>query len=88
MSPALSVPEGYKMTEVGIIPGDWESLSLGSVAKFQRGFDLPSRLRKNGEMTLPLKNVSLAEWFNSDKENGNGKNIKSALHARIQARGG
>jgi len=38
-------------------------------------------------MTLPLKNVSLAEWFNSDKENGNDKNIKSALHARIQARG-
>ncbi|WP_426166415.1 KAP family P-loop NTPase fold protein, partial [Polaromonas sp. DSP2-3-2b2] len=26
------------------------------------------------ELTLPLKNVSLAEWFNSDKENGNGKN--------------
>ena len=23
MSPALSVPEGYKLTEVGVIPGDW-----------------------------------------------------------------
>jgi len=39
-------------------------------------------------LTLPLKNVSLAEWFNSDKENGNDENIKGALHARIQARGG
>ena len=38
------------------------------------------------KMTLPLKNVSLAEWFNSDKENGNDENIKGALHARIQAR--
>ena len=38
-------------------------------------------------MTLPLKNVSLAEWFNSDKENGNDENIKGARHARIQARG-
>ena len=38
-------------------------------------------------MTLPLKNVSLAEWFNSDKENGNDENIKGALHARIQAKG-
>ncbi|WP_426148561.1 hypothetical protein, partial [Polaromonas sp. DSR2-3-2] len=58
-----------------------------------RAFD-PSRFvatsagRVPGVLTLPLKNVSLAEWFNSDKENGNGKNIKSALHARIQARGG
>ena len=39
-------------------------------------------------VTLPLKNVSLAEWFNSDKENANDENIKGALHARIQARGG
>ena len=46
------------------------------------------RVINNFPVTLPLKNVSLAEWFNSDKENGNGKNIKSALHARIQARGG
>ena len=35
----------------------------------------------------PLKNVSLAEWFNSDRGNGNDENIKGALHARIQARG-
>ena len=40
-----------------------------------------------GILTLPLKNVSLAEWFNSDKENGNDENIKGALYARIQARG-
>ena len=32
-------------------------------------------------LILPLKNVSLAEWFNSDKENGNDENIKGALHA-------
>ena len=32
MSPVLSVPEGYKMTEVGIIPGDWEVVKLGSIA--------------------------------------------------------
>ena len=38
--------------------------------------------------TVPLKNVSLAEWFNSDKENGNDENIEGALQVRIQARGG
>ena len=32
-------------------------------------------------LTLPLKNVSLAGWFNSGKENGNDENIKGALHA-------
>ena len=38
-------------------------------------------------LTLPLKNASLAEWFNSDKENENDENIKGALHTRIQAKG-
>ena len=30
MSPALDVPEGYKLTEVGIIPEDWKAESLGN----------------------------------------------------------
>ena len=34
------------------------------------------------EVTLPLKSASLAEWFNSDKENGNDENTKGARHAR------
>ncbi|WP_370870217.1 KilA-N domain-containing protein, partial [Rhodoferax sp.] len=37
-------------------------------------------------LTLPSKNVSLAECLNSRKENGNDENGKSAIHARIQAR--
>ena len=32
------------------------------------------------QVTLPLKNVSLAKWFNSDKENANDENSKGALH--------
>ena len=39
-------------------------------------------------LDLAPENVSLAEWFNLDKENGNNENTKGALHARIQARGG
>ena len=52
---------------------------------------IPQKPPQNGRfrlVTLPLKNVSLAEWFNSDKENVNDEDIKGALHARIQARGG
>ncbi|MEC5213052.1 hypothetical protein RCH06_001594, partial [Polaromonas sp. CG_9.5] len=32
-------------------------------------------------LTLPPENVSLAEWFNSDKENENDKDIKGQVHA-------
>ena len=39
-------------------------------------------------MTLPPKNVFLAECLNSHRENGNDEDGKSATHARIQARGG
>lgn len=34
MSPALSVPEGYKMTEVGVIPGDWEVKQIADLHPF------------------------------------------------------
>ena len=39
-------------------------------------------------LTLPARNVSLTEWFNSGKEKVNDKDIKGTVHARIQARGG
>jgi hypothetical protein len=39
-------------------------------------------------VTLPPKNVSLAEWFNSSKENGNDEDDEGTLDARVQARGG
>src|SRR6218665_270346 len=39
-------------------------------------------------LTLPPKNVSLAEWFNASKENGNDEDSAGALHAGIQAGGG
>src|SRR6218665_3652283 len=38
-------------------------------------------------LTLPTKNVSLAEWFNASKENGNDEASAGALHAGIQAGG-
>jgi type I restriction enzyme, S subunit len=45
---SAQVPEGYKQTEVGVIPEDWETLLLGDIITLQRGFDLPNRLRKPG----------------------------------------
>lgn len=46
------LPEGYQQTEVGVIPEDWQSLLLGDVITLQRGFDLPNRLRKPGDVPI------------------------------------
>ena len=41
-----------------------------------------------GHLTLPPKNVPLAECFNASKENGNDENSAGALHAGVQAGSG
>jgi len=46
------VPEGYKLTGVGVIPEDWEACELGESLNLQRGFDLPQRLRKSGSVPI------------------------------------
>ena len=35
---ALPVPPGYKQTEVGIIPKDWETPHLGGIVSYTKGF--------------------------------------------------
>ena len=37
------VPEGYKQTEVGVIPEDWEVVKLGDIARFIKGSGLPKK---------------------------------------------
>ena len=32
-----TIPAGYKQTEVGVIPEDWEVRSLGKIAHIERG---------------------------------------------------
>ncbi|MFM8444535.1 MAG: restriction endonuclease subunit S [Methylococcus sp.] len=55
---------GYKQTEVGVIPEDWSTNTLGKVATLQRGFDLPHRLRKPG--TIPIVTSSGIEATHSE----------------------
>src|SRR6218665_3057545 len=48
----------------------------------------PQEADEHGDLlTLLPKNVSLAEWFNASKENGNDEDSAGALHAGIQAGG-
>ena len=43
--------------------------------------DVPSKVADR--LTLPPKNVPLAECFNASKENGNDENSAGALHAGV-----
>lgn len=52
MRPGYSCPKGYKQTEVGVIPQDWEVKPLSSVLKKGRlGGNYPNR---NEETEFPL----------------------------------
>jgi type I restriction enzyme S subunit len=43
---------GYKQTEVGVIPEDWNAVNLGSFISLQRGHDLTWRERRRGEIPV------------------------------------
>jgi len=47
--PGFGEGKGYKQTEVGVIPEDWEVRSVKDVAPLQRGFDLPTSQLKRGD---------------------------------------
>lgn len=48
----MEVRAGYKQTEVGIIPEDWAAVRLGKVILLQRGYDLPHRHRRIGNIPI------------------------------------
>jgi len=50
--PRNTVPPGYKQTEVGVIPEDWEVTPLGQFVSLQRGHDLTAQERRSG--TVPV----------------------------------
>ena len=43
---------GYKQTEAGVIPEDWEATTLGAFLSLQRGHDLTARERKSGHVPV------------------------------------
>jgi type I restriction enzyme, S subunit len=48
----MELKPGYKLTEVGVIPEDWDSENLGNFISLQRGHDLTWRDRQNGEVPV------------------------------------
>jgi type I restriction enzyme S subunit len=52
------VPPGYKQTEVGVIPDDWEVVALGDIGQCLIGLTYkPSNVRENGTLVLRSSNI-------------------------------
>ena len=48
--------QGYKQTEIGVIPETWEVKELKGIAPLQRGFDLPYSQMKDGPYPVVFSN--------------------------------
>lgn len=52
----MGVKSGYKITEVGVVPREWEVRSIAEIAPLQRGFDLPSAQVAEGPYPVVYSN--------------------------------
>ncbi|HSL03513.1 MAG TPA: restriction endonuclease subunit S [Nitrospiraceae bacterium] len=52
LKPGYLCPPGYKQTEVGVIPEDWDAEKLGNFVSLQRGHDLTWRDRRKGDVPV------------------------------------
>lgn len=58
MSPVANVPEGYKMTEVGVIPGDWRIGKLAQLADIRSGIAKNSNAIPKNPITVNYLRVA------------------------------
>lgn len=71
MAHTTRIPHGYKHTEVGIIPNDWEVKALKDIAPLQRGFDLPNSKLAPGKYPVVYSN-GIINHHNEYKAKGPG----------------
>ena len=62
------VQEGYKETEIGLIPEDWEVKDISALCLLQRGFDITESTRKFGNVPV-YSSSGLAYFHNQAKVN-------------------
>lgn len=62
---------GYKQTEVGVIPSDWDVKRLGIVSHLQRGYDLPYHNRRAGAFPI-VSSSGCCDWHDQYKESAPG----------------
>jgi type I restriction enzyme, S subunit len=56
-----AIPEGYKQTEVGVVPEEWEIISLNSIADVRDGTHESPKYVSNGVLFITSKNISKAQ---------------------------
>jgi type I restriction enzyme, S subunit len=59
----VQLPHGYKQTEVGVIPEDWEVIDLARLCTLQRGFDITEATRVTG--TVPVYSSSGLAYYHN-----------------------
>lgn len=65
------IKQGYKQTDIGVIPEDWEVKSILNIAPLQRGFDLPISNISIGIYPVVFSN-GILKYHNSYKAKGPG----------------
>lgn len=64
------VPEGYKLTEVGVIPEDWKVCNLGNLGKFKNGINKGSEDFGYGNIFVNLLDIFGKPSINSTDQLG------------------
>jgi len=54
---SVTIPVGYKLTEVGVIPEDWQAAPLGILGKFKNGLNKGSEAFGHGHPFINLMDV-------------------------------
>ncbi len=67
----MKLKKGYKQTEVGVIPEDWEVKIIKEIAPLQRGFDLPNRELREGLYPVVCSN-GIVNYHNKFQAKGPG----------------
>lgn len=61
------IPSGYKQTEIGVIPSDWDVKKLGELADYKNGKSFESRITDNGDYFLiTLNSLDIKGKLKSD----------------------
>ena len=60
------IPNGFKMTELGPLPEEWEVVRLGDVFDVKQGKQLSSKENREGKIKRPFLRTSNVFWGKID----------------------
>src|SRR4051812_26187276 len=67
----MELKPGYKQTEAGLIPNDWDIMRLGQFVSLQRGHDLTEPQRRPGNIPV-MGSAGLNGFHNTPLAKGEG----------------